>query len=128
MDIMFYLGIILLIVFLLSGLAIITKGFINQKDEDHFISIMLASGFFGTVLLCLSKASNLGIEAMAYMSLSLGVLALVCAFVANFINKKDSNSYLWFLVLFLIPIGLLCYWWVQTQGHVFERLIINKKL
>ena len=46
MDIMFYLVIILLIVFLLSGLAIITKGFINQKDEDHFISIMLASGFF----------------------------------------------------------------------------------
>mgnify|MGYP006920102574 CR=1 FL=1 len=103
MDIIFYLGVILLIVFLLSGLAIIAKGFVYQNDDDHFISIMLISGLFGTILLCLSKASNLGIEAMAYMSLSLGVLALVSAFVANFINKSDSNGYFWFLALFQSP-------------------------
>jgi peptidoglycan/LPS O-acetylase OafA/YrhL len=100
MDIIFYLSIILLIVFLLSGLAIIAKGFVYQSDDDHFISIMLVSGFFGTILLCLAKASNFGIEAMAYMSLSLGVLALVSAFVSNIINKSESNGYFWFLALF----------------------------
>lgn len=126
MDIIFYLSIVLLLVFLLSGLAIIIKGFITQNDDDHFISIMLVSGFFGTILLCLAKASNSGIETMAYMSLSLGVLALASAFVAGLIDKNESNGYFWFLALFLIPIGLLCYWCVQTQGYIFERLIFSR--
>ena len=125
MKIIFYLGLILQIVFLLSGLAIIGKGFKERNEDKPFVSIMLVSGLFGTILVCLAKASNAGIEAMAYMSLSLGVLALVSAFIANFIDRSESNGYFWFLSLFLIPIGLLCYWWVQTQDYIFERLILN---
>lgn len=125
MNIIFYLGLILQIVFLLSGLAIIGKGFKERNEDKPFVSIMLVSGLFGTILVCLAKASNAGIEAMTYMSLSLGVLALVSAFIANFIDRSESNGYFWFLSLFLIPIGLLCYWWVQTQDYIFERLILN---
>lgn len=109
--------------FLLSGLAIITKGFVKPNRENHFVSIMIFSGLFGTILSCLADGSNIGFEIMSYMSLALGVLALVCAFVANFIGKCETKKNFWFLALFLIPIGLLCYWCMQTQEYIFEKLI-----
>ena len=117
------LGIILQLMFLLSGLAIISKGFVKPNRENHFVSIMIFSGLFGTILSCLADGSNIGFEIMSYMSLALGVLALVCAFVANFIDKCETKKNFWFLALFLIPIGLLCYWCMQTQEYIFEKLI-----
>lgn len=93
--------------FLLSGLAIITKGFVKPNRENHFVSIMIISGLFGTILSCLADGSNIGFEIMSYMSLALGVLALVCAFVANFIDKCETKKNFWFLALFLIPIGFV---------------------
>lgn len=109
--------------FLLSGLAIIVKGFVKSDRDNHFVSIMIVSGLFGTILSCLADGSNLGLEIMSYMSLVLGVLALVSAFVANFIERCEAKKNFWFLALFLIPIGLLCYWLIQTQGYIFEKLI-----
>lgn len=121
----YYLGVILQMMFLLSGLAIIAKGFVKSDRDNHFASIMVVSGLFGTILLCLSKVSNFGFETMSYMSLSLGVLALVSAFVANFIDKCEAKRNFWLLSLFLFPIGLICYFLSHAPIDIWENLRVD---
>lgn len=111
--------------FLLSGLAIIAKGFVKSDRDNHFASIMVVSGLFGTILLCLSKVSNFGFETMSYMSLALGVLALISAFVANFIDKCETKRNFWLLSLFLFPIGLICYFLSHAPIDIWENLRVD---
>lgn len=106
----YYLGVILQMMFLLSGLAIIVKGFVKSDRDNHFDSIMVVSGLFGTILICLSKVSNLGYETMSYMSLALGVLALVSAFVANFIERCEAKRIFGLLVLFFLSHAPINIW------------------
>lgn len=108
--------------FLLSGLAIIAKGFVKSDRNHHFASIMAVSGLFGTILTCLADVSNLGLENMSYMSLTLGVLAMICAFVVNFIEKCATQKYFWILAGFLFPIGLACYFLSHAPIDIWENL------
>lgn len=121
-DLINILGIILFIIFGVSGIMIIISGLINDLECRHFPSIMFFSGLFGTILICLSTYSNLGINWLSNISLILGVLSLICALIAHFLTKEVKISIFWSLTVLLLPLGLFCRWWVMTQENIMDVL------
>lgn len=121
-DLINILGLILFVVFIVSGIMIIISGLTEDGDCGHFPSIMFFSGLFGTALVCLSTSSNLGISWLSNISLVLGVLSLICALIAHFVNKEVHIGIFWVLTILLLPLGLFCRWWVMTQESIIEFL------
>lgn len=122
MDYIYILGVILFVVFVISGVMLIFKGFADDTEYGQIPGILFFSGLFATVLVCLSTSSNEGISWLSNLSLLFGVASLVCGLVAQFIEREVTTSVFWVLALLLLPLGIFCRWWVMTQEYVFHVL------
>ncbi len=124
MSYIYILGIILFVVFVLSNLVLILRGFLNDKGYGQLPGILFFSGLFATALICLATSSNTGISWLSNITLLFGVIALICGLISQFIDGTVDIALFWILALLLIPLGIFCRWWVMTQDYVFSVLNI----
>lgn len=87
MSYIYILGIFLFVVFVLSNLVLILRGFSNDKGYGQLPGILFFSGLFATALICLSTSSNIGISWLSNITLLFGVIALICGLISQFIMR-----------------------------------------
>lgn len=122
MSYIYTLGIILFMVFVISGAMLIIKGFTNNTEYGQTSAILFFSGLFATILVCLSTSSYEGVCWLSNLSLLFGVVSLVCGLAARFIEGKVSTSVFWILTLILLPLGIFCRWWIMAQEYVLPTV------